>query len=319
MELMSAKINKMMRTQKFESFDDANAFLMENAAGLKLQSIEFEPENLLEEAQLVMWQAFEEPSKRKRIAMAEKALEICADCADAYVLLAEDRARRVEEEIELYRKGVEAGRRALGEALTDAVTPFWSDLKTRPYMRSLDGLAYALKRSGKTDEAIENWNELLKLNPDDNQGVRMALVPALLDAERLDEAESLLNRYSDGSASMTYSRALLMFKKHGNSEIANSAFMRSINQNRHVFEILIGATKLSYPDGDSAAVGSIEEATEYLHDAMSTWIDTEGALDWIADVLRSLIKKVQLKQTFPGIEADIAPSNVVPFNLPTRP
>ncbi|MCC7530792.1 MAG: hypothetical protein IT342_19875 [Candidatus Melainabacteria bacterium] len=145
MEAMSAKVNQLVRGQNFGSIEEANKFLMENACGLKLDEFEYKPETPIEQAQFIMWDAFGEPSASKRIAMAEKALEICPDCADAFVLLAEDRARNIEDEIELYRKGVEAGQRALGgETLNNLETPFWSDLKTRPYMRAVNGLACTL-------------------------------------------------------------------------------------------------------------------------------------------------------------------------------
>jgi ST7 protein len=89
-----------------------------------------------------MWHAFEEPSKKKRISMAKKALQISADCADAYVLLAEDRAKDFTEAAEFYRKGIAAGRRALGDtAIKNLERDFWTDYETRPFMRAVDGLA----------------------------------------------------------------------------------------------------------------------------------------------------------------------------------
>ena len=51
-----------------------------------------------------------------RSRLARRALEISPDCADAYVLLAENAGSR-KEALELYQKGVEAGTRALGPEL----------------------------------------------------------------------------------------------------------------------------------------------------------------------------------------------------------
>lgn len=48
--------------------------------------------------------------------MARKALAVSPRCADAYVLLAQETARTVDEALDLYRKGVEAGKLALGDA-----------------------------------------------------------------------------------------------------------------------------------------------------------------------------------------------------------
>ena len=60
-------------------------------------------------AQDVMYDAWEQTTSRSRIALARKALGISPLCADAYVLLAEEAARSIEEARDYYAKGVEAG------------------------------------------------------------------------------------------------------------------------------------------------------------------------------------------------------------------
>jgi hypothetical protein len=46
----------------------------------------------LKKAQDLMYQAWEESNPARRIVLAHRALEISPDCADAYVLLAEEEA-----------------------------------------------------------------------------------------------------------------------------------------------------------------------------------------------------------------------------------
>ena len=53
-------------------------------------------------------------SERRRVKLAHEALEISEDCTDAYVLLAEETARSLEEARSFYEKGVMAGEKALG-------------------------------------------------------------------------------------------------------------------------------------------------------------------------------------------------------------
>ena len=50
----------------------------------------------LGQAQALMYRVFEEPDEQKRIQLAKDALAISADCADAYVLLAEHATSRKE-------------------------------------------------------------------------------------------------------------------------------------------------------------------------------------------------------------------------------
>jgi hypothetical protein len=72
-------------------------------------------ETPLDRAQDIMYDAFGERDPEVRVKLAKRALEISPDCADAYVLLAEN-ARSRKEALEYYEKGVAAGERALGPA-----------------------------------------------------------------------------------------------------------------------------------------------------------------------------------------------------------
>ena len=53
-------------------------------------------ETPLSKAQDLMYEAFESHDPMERVELAKKALELCPDCADAYVLLAEHTKNRKE-------------------------------------------------------------------------------------------------------------------------------------------------------------------------------------------------------------------------------
>lgn len=57
----------------------------------------------------------------KRLALAHTALATSPDCADAYVLLAEEAADTVARALEYYQKGVEAGERAQFDVYSSSV------------------------------------------------------------------------------------------------------------------------------------------------------------------------------------------------------
>ncbi len=96
------------------------------------------------------------------------------------VLLAEEEAKSAEEALEYYRKGVEMGGQALGpEGFEEYAGHFWGFFETRPYMRARAGLAAALDALGEVDAAIGNYQEMLRLNPGDNQGIRYVLTRCL--------------------------------------------------------------------------------------------------------------------------------------------
>jgi len=179
MEKTLADIGRLLSEREFESIDEVNAYIEE-----VLASGEIPPspaQTPLEQAQDLMYQAWDSSGKR-RIELARRALKISEDCADAYVLLAEKAASSLAEAKHLYQQGVEAGERALGEkAFKEDAGHFWGILETRPYMRARAGLAQCLWMLGERDQAIAHFTDMLRLNPNDNQGIRYILATCLLE------------------------------------------------------------------------------------------------------------------------------------------
>jgi len=238
----------------------------------------------VDEAQDIMYDAWEATTRKQRVALAKKAIEISADCADAYVLLAAETARSLEEAIDLYRKGVEAGERALGKKLfKEEVGYFWGLLETRPYMRARLGLAQCMWEAGTREAAIEHYWDMLRLNPNDNQGIRDLLVACLLELGRDKDAENLFRQYKeDGMAVWMYSRTLLDFRKHGPSPIADKSLKAAVNENKHVPAYLLGRKKMPPNLPGYYGFGDENEAALFAHGNETAWKATPGALEWLA-------------------------------------
>ena len=64
-------------------------------------------------------------------------------------------------------------------------------------MRALMGLAQTLVELGRVNEALAQFRELLRLNPNDNQGVRYPLLSELVRAQREDEAVAYVENFCD--------------------------------------------------------------------------------------------------------------------------
>jgi len=234
-------------------------------------------------AQEVMFDAWECDDPKKRAALAREALKISPLCADAYVLLARETASTPQEALGLYVEGVTAGERALGKAaFKDDVGMFWGLIETRPYMRARQGLALAQWASGRREEAAEGARDMLRLNPNDNQGIRYLLVDWLLQLGRDDDAAALLKRYKDDSAEWLWPAALACFRAKGDGAASRSALKRALGTNAHVPAYLLGWKKLPRRMPDFVTMGGLDEAISYAEQAMSTWACTPGALKWLA-------------------------------------
>jgi tetratricopeptide (TPR) repeat protein len=199
------------------------------------------------------------------------------------VLLAEEEAPTVEKAVEYYRKGVEAGERALGkEDFERYVGHFWGALETRPYMRARMGLANMLWKLQRFDEAVAQYRELLRLNPGHNQGVRYVLLDLLMYLERDAAAGELLAKYEDeSSAAWLYSRALLEFRRGGASAPAAASLREALRENKHVPNHLTGEKRIPPALPQMIGFGDESEAVAYAVDHLNFWRRTAGAVEWL--------------------------------------
>lgn len=280
MEKTHLDVQRILDGQDFSSTDEMQNFLNANLVGKKIPPQH--PVTALEQAQDICYEAFEARG-RKQIQLAKKALEICPDCVDAHVILAEA-CPDTKESYDLYAGGVAAGERLLGtEFFKEEVGHFWGILGTRPYMRARLGMAQALYEMERTEEAITHYQEMLRLNPNDNQGVRENLLACLLETKQTDEAEALLKQYKEsGMAVWNYSRALLTFMKKGDSATARKHLANAIKANPFVPEYLLDDEPAPMsPQGYS--IGSVEEAAICSELLRNAWEVTPDALDWMEE------------------------------------
>ena len=187
-----------------------------------------------------MYEAWERTTSRSRIALARKALGISPLCADAYVLLAEE-AAIYRGGSGLYAKGVEAGELALGpRGFKEYAGHFWGFLETRPYMRARAGLASTLLQLGDVDGALAHYRDMLKLNPNDNQGIRYVLAGCLLRQDDAARSRNCWPPMRTSSAFWLYTQALLAFRDGDATKAGRSAGQDAWSANEHVPAILAG-------------------------------------------------------------------------------
>ena len=121
--------------------------------------------------------------------------------------------------------------------------------------------------------------ELLRLNPNDNQGVRHLLLPRLLELGRDAEAARFLKSSDEESAIWAYARALLAFRLSGRSTAASRELRRALQANPYALEALVASELPPVPDHYSP--GSPEEAVICASELRRAFADTPGALDWL--------------------------------------
>src|SRR5262249_33274616 len=149
------------------------------------------------------------------------------------------------------------------------------------------GLANLLWTAGRRDEAVRHLQDMLRLNPGDNQGVRYTLAGHLLFLDHDDDLARLLEQYAEeDSASWAYTKALLAFRKHGDTPVARKLLKEARKTNKHVPAYLLGQ-KYPSEQPDSYSPGRESEALVYIGGFLAAWRGTPGAVAWLRDNVKA--------------------------------
>ena len=242
------------------------------------------PDAALDQAQELIYDAWDSGDPRRQVDLAAQALRISPLCADAHVILARHAVRGSDNQLALWRRAVEAGQAALGDAFDDYVGHFWGVFETRPYMRARYGLASALWERGARAEAIDHLRDMLRLCPGDNLGVRYVLSAWLIEAGRDDDLDALFKTYrGDDDAGWSWTKALAAFRRGGNGAKSRAALDRAVRANGYVAAYLLGVKRLPRLRPPFISIGSEDEAVDYAARCTAGWPNTPGALEWLRE------------------------------------
>ena len=240
-ESITAEISGLLENKDFATIEEASAFLSEHLGKRLTAYGRSSPHTPLDKAQDLMYDAWDSGDPQERVAFAELALALSADCADAYSLLADEKAVSPPEAKAYLEEAVLAGRRAVGEhAFDEDVGHFWGILETRPYMRARLRLAQNAMEMGDRPGGIAHMKDMLRLNPGDNQGIRYLLLTTLIEEGDDAGVGELLEAYDDGTASWLYDRALWLFRRENRSAESTAALNDALNSNAYVPAYLTG-------------------------------------------------------------------------------
>lgn len=247
-----------------------------------------EPGEIAARAQELIYDAWEAWTPGLRVRYARKALTIDPYAIDAFVLLALYAATSAER-IALLREAIRIGSAVWAPVLKRPPDGFfWGELNTRPYMRANHNLALALWERGEGAEALCLADHLLRINPNDNQGIRYLALTWNAFLANWPKVEDILERYpGEAAADYVYTKCLNAYRT---GRDADEAFAEAYAANPFVPGLLQKPGLARVEIGEYVAYGSEEEALSYVRRNRVVWKAVPGALPW----LRQAVKKQRL-------------------------
>lgn len=240
------------------------------------------------EAMELTFAANEQRDPERRDAMLRQALEINPLCVDAFLML-HDRGRPSHDERRaLLENAVAMGELQIGgkkgrqaKSFKNLIGMFWGMIETRPYMRALGALAEELGRFGKTREsvAVDEW--MLTLNPNDNQGVRYALLGKQLWLGDAGKARELWDRYADDGMAVWAWGEVLLLRLERKEEEADGALARARAASPGVEKYLVSGKRLPQRGPEFYSRGDESEAIIAAEELKPAWDKHKRERDWL--------------------------------------
>lgn len=262
---MDNKFNNML-----QEFLEKNNVKDINEANEKLQEFikmynngEIEYKNTpLDEAYEILEEAQYTKNEKEAIKLAKKAYKKSSDCFDA-ILFQCDLEENVIKRMKLLNDGLEFEKNRLtNEKYFDKenIGHFYGIFETRPYIRGLSIKAEYLLEEGKLRQAANICKEVLRLNENDNLGIRYLLMAIYATLEEEKSMLDLYKKYPEEDLEMLFPLFAIYYKS-GNDKKALEYLKRIDKCNSNFVKYFNGTIKQSkkvssgyYSRGDSSEI-----------------------------------------------------------------
>ncbi|WAA12740.1 SEC-C domain-containing protein [Fervidibacillus halotolerans] len=269
-----------LQEEEFDRDDETQSFFENKQIEDKLKTLT-SPRH---RAQALLYDAFESEGEEK-LNLAKEALKIYSNSPDAYTILAEFE-RDEEAAFDWLEKGVKVGSEEWKEEMKDRNYPFWSDVETRPFMRAKYNYALLAKWLGKISDAITQFEELLKLNPNDNQGARYLLIPYCIQEGMVQKTKQIIEQYGDEDTVFFHMYTLMIeLELNGITPTAKSIWKKMLKRNRYITDYLTGKKKLPEEIPFHYSFGSKEEAEILVEEIYDILIERKKIREGLTKLL----------------------------------
>lgn len=175
-----------------------------------------------------------------------------------------------------FRAAVEGGLRFV---VRDRKRIAWGQVENRPYLRGLGNLALVLSRQGRWAEAVELWERILRLNPNDNQGVRFLVGQGY---QRLGKHEEAIRAFERALEDPVCCFDLaLTFHATGQAHRIGMPLLLGFAHNRYFAPMLLGERWRRLKGFHGSSLAEPEWARDYVDHQGDLWRSTPGSADML--------------------------------------
>jgi len=165
----------------------------------------------------------------------------------------------------------------------------WGFIENRPFLRLYQGHGLSLLKQGELEKALEVFENLVALNPNDNQGARALVADCYFALQQPKDVLKICDKYRDDCLEqILYGRVLALIQL-GRVKEAAKALSRAIDA------LPLIARELAKPahkqpkeyDEVRVALGSESQAYGYWKDSGKYWTATPGAIEFVREHLKA--------------------------------
>ena len=272
---MDNKFNNMLqeflKNNNIKNIDEANEKLQEFIEMYNNGEIEYK-NTPLDDAYEILEEAQNARNKKEAIRLAKKAYEKSPDCFDA-ILFQCDLEENGIKRMKLLDDGLEFEKNRLTKEKyfdKENIGHFYGIFETRPYIRGLVVKAEYLLEEGKLRQAESICREVLRLNENDNMGVRYLLMAIFATLEEENDMLKLYKKYPEETLEMLFPLFALYYKI-GNDNKAKEYLNRVNKCNSNFVKLFNGSIRKNdkvtpgyYSRGDSSEIFMYLERYGYL-------------------------------------------------------
>lgn len=143
----------------------------------------------------------------------------------------------------------------------------WVGLNNRPFLRSCQILGLEYQRIKEYDKALSLYEEALKYNPNDNQGLRSSALECHFLKKDFLNVKNLLDKYSDDYSIDFLVAKVIINITDNNNNLAIKNLEEVKKQNKYIVKVIkkenIKSEKDEFRSNFGIAVGSLQEAEDY--------------------------------------------------------